>query len=50
MEFFDDDSNSHSTLVAHIASDPKQLEELLELNMSFLLMAVLQDLGAIALA
>nr|WHA27460.1 putative ABC transporter [Sesquicillium sp.] len=48
--FFDDDENSHGTLVARIASDPKQLEELLGLNMSFLLMAAFNVIGAITIA
>nr|UMZ45324.1 hypothetical protein [Paramyrothecium sp.] len=48
--FFDDDANSHGTLVARIASDPKQLEELLGLNMSFLLTAAFNVIGAITIA
>ncbi|GKT49827.1 ABC transporter BEA3 [Colletotrichum spaethianum] len=48
--FFDDDENSHGTLVARVAGDPKQLEELLGLNMAFLLMAVFNIAGALAIA
>ncbi|GKT54240.1 ABC transporter [Colletotrichum tofieldiae] len=48
--FFDDDENSHGTLVARVAGDPKQLEELLGLNMALLLMAVFNIAGALAIA
>ncbi|KZL85788.1 abc transporter [Colletotrichum incanum] len=48
--FFDDDENSHGTLVARVAGDPKQLEELLGLNMALLLMAVFNIVGALAIA
>ncbi|KAK1997115.1 P-loop containing nucleoside triphosphate hydrolase protein [Colletotrichum falcatum] len=48
--FFDDEENSHGTLVARVAGDPKQLEELLGLNMAFLLMAVFNILGALSIA
>ncbi|KAH7020427.1 P-loop containing nucleoside triphosphate hydrolase protein [Ilyonectria destructans] len=48
--FFDDDENSHGTLVARVAGDPKQLEELLGLNMSFLLMAMFNITGALSIS
>ncbi|KDN70280.1 putative ABC transporter [Colletotrichum sublineola] len=48
--FFDEEENSHGTLVARVAGDPKQLEELLGLNMAFLLMAVLNIVGALSIA
>ncbi|KAK6207725.1 ABC transporter [Colletotrichum tabaci] len=48
--FFDDDANSHGTLVARVAGDPKQLEELLGLNMAFLVMSVFNVAGALAIA
>ncbi|KAK1989151.1 P-loop containing nucleoside triphosphate hydrolase protein [Colletotrichum cereale] len=48
--FFDDDENSHGTLVARVAGDPKQLEELLGLNMSSLVMAVFNIVGALSIA
>ncbi|GJC81058.1 ABC transporter BEA3 [Colletotrichum liriopes] len=48
--FFDEDENSHGTLVARVAGDPKQLEELLGLNMALLLMAVFNIAGALAIA
>ncbi|KAL0938226.1 ABC transporter [Colletotrichum truncatum] len=48
--FFDNDENSQGTLVARVAGDPKQLEELLGLNMAFLLMAVFNIVGALSIA
>nr|UMZ45372.1 hypothetical protein [Paramyrothecium roridum] len=48
--FFDDDGHSHGTLVARVASDPKQLEELLGLNMSVILMACFGFIGAVIIA
>ncbi|TQN66296.1 ABC transporter BEA3 [Colletotrichum shisoi] len=48
--FDDDDANSHGTLVARVAGDPKQLEELLGLNMAFLLMSVFNVAGGLAIA
>ncbi|WYZ43676.1 hypothetical protein EsH8_VII_000112 [Colletotrichum jinshuiense] len=48
--FFDEDENSQGTLVARVAGDPKQLEELLGLNMAFLLMAVFNIVGALSIA
>ncbi|OLN86256.1 Multidrug resistance protein pgp-1 [Colletotrichum chlorophyti] len=48
--FFDDDANSHGTLVARVANDAKQLEELLGPNISYFLMAVFSVVGALAIA
>ncbi|WDK15004.1 ABC transporter [Colletotrichum graminicola] len=48
--FFDDDENSLGTLVARVAGDPKQLEQLLGLNMSALVMAVFNVIGALSIA
>ncbi|KAK2034166.1 P-loop containing nucleoside triphosphate hydrolase protein [Colletotrichum zoysiae] len=48
--FFDNDENSHGTLVARVAGDPKQLEQLLGLNMSSLVMAVFNIIGALSIA
>ncbi|KAJ4027545.1 hypothetical protein NW756_012737 [Fusarium oxysporum] len=48
--FFDDEANSQGSLVSRISGDPKQLEELLGLNMAFLLTAIFQLTGSLAIA
>ncbi|KAK2058571.1 P-loop containing nucleoside triphosphate hydrolase protein [Colletotrichum caudatum] len=48
--FFDNDENSHGALVARVSGDPKQLEQLLGLNMSSLVMAVFNIIGALSIA
>lgn len=50
ISFFDHDSNSHGTLSARIASDAKQLEELLGLNLAFLLSGIFIALGSVIIA
>ncbi|KAM0419039.1 hypothetical protein ACHAPT_011978 [Fusarium lateritium] len=47
LAFFDKDSNSHGTLSSRIASDAKQLEELLGLNLAFLLAGIFTATGCI---
>ncbi|KAI8715231.1 hypothetical protein NCS52_01030400 [Fusarium sp. LHS14.1] len=48
--FFDDEANSQGSLVSRLSGDPKQLEELLGLNMAFLLTAIFQLAGSLAIA
>lgn len=48
--FYDDEENSHGTLTARVSGDPKQLEELLGLNMAFLLSSIFTIIGALSIA
>ncbi|KAH6690446.1 multidrug resistance protein [Plectosphaerella plurivora] len=48
--FFDDEENSHGTLTSRVSGDPKQLEELLGLNMAFLLSSLFTIIGALSIA
>ncbi|KAM0332155.1 hypothetical protein ACHAQA_002429 [Verticillium albo-atrum] len=48
--FFDEEENSQGSLTARVSGDPKQLEELLGINMAFLLMGLLQVIGALAIS
>ncbi|RSL43081.1 hypothetical protein CEP54_015233 [Fusarium duplospermum] len=48
--FFDDEPNSQGRLVSRISGEPKQLEELLGLNMAFLLTAIFQLTGSLSIA
>ncbi|KAM0278392.1 hypothetical protein ACHAQH_005214 [Verticillium albo-atrum] len=48
--FFDHDDNSQGSLTARVSGDPKQLEELLGINVAFLLMGVLQVIGALSIS
>lgn len=48
--FFDHEENSHGTLTSRISSDAKQLEELLGINMAFLLVGVFNLIGCLAIA
>ncbi|KAL2292253.1 hypothetical protein FJTKL_10864 [Diaporthe vaccinii] len=50
LSFFDQDANSHGTLSARVGSDAKQLEELLGMNMAFLLSGVFIALGSVIIA
>ncbi|EEU41291.1 uncharacterized protein NECHADRAFT_95357 [Fusarium vanettenii 77-13-4] len=50
IAFFDDEANSQGSLVSRLSGDPKQLEELLGLNMAFLLTAIFQLAGSLAIA
>ncbi|KAJ0119334.1 hypothetical protein J7T55_013572 [Diaporthe amygdali] len=50
LSFFDQDANSHGTLSARVASDAKQLEELLGLNLAFLFSGVFTALGSVTIA
>ncbi|KAL2757625.1 hypothetical protein ACRALDRAFT_1047647 [Sodiomyces alcalophilus JCM 7366] len=48
--FFDHEENSHGTLTSRISSDAKQLEELLGINMAFLLIGIFNLIGSLAIA
>ena len=48
--FFDEDQNAHGALTARIASDTKELEELLGLNLATLLSGVFIVVGCIAVS
>ncbi|KAI1176837.1 P-loop containing nucleoside triphosphate hydrolase protein [Nemania sp. FL0916] len=48
--FFDDEKNSSGTLTARIGGDPKQLEELLGVNIAFVFTSFLSLVGALAIA
>ncbi|KAH8587169.1 P-loop containing nucleoside triphosphate hydrolase protein [Bisporella sp. PMI_857] len=50
LSFFDEDNNSHGTLSFRVASDAKQLEELLGLNLAFLLLGSFTVAGCIIIA
>ncbi|KAK8067407.1 hypothetical protein PG996_006519 [Apiospora saccharicola] len=48
--FFDDDANAHGTLTGRIASDAKQMEELLGLNLVIFLSGVFAVVGCVAIS
>ncbi|RYP68269.1 hypothetical protein DL771_006771 [Monosporascus sp. 5C6A] len=48
--FFDEEENSTGTLTARVGGDPKQLEELLGLNMSMVYVSIFTLIGCIAIA
>ncbi|RYP20552.1 hypothetical protein DL767_009420 [Monosporascus sp. MG133] len=48
--FFDEEENSTGTLTARVGGDPKQLEELLGLNMSMVYISIFNLIGSIAIA
>jgi ABC-type multidrug transport system fused ATPase/permease subunit len=50
IKFFDADDHSSGTLTALVANDPTQLQELLGLNMSLVLSAVLSLTGCVIIA
>ncbi|CAG9952914.1 unnamed protein product [Clonostachys rosea f. rosea IK726] len=50
VSFFDDEDNSVGTLTAKLGSDPRQLEELLGVNMAQVYMAIFNLSGSIAIA
>ncbi|KAJ4414176.1 hypothetical protein N0V82_008078 [Gnomoniopsis sp. IMI 355080] len=50
ITFFDAEDNSIGTLTARVQGDPKQLEELLGMNMAFLLASVFQLTGGLIIA
>lgn len=50
IPWFDAEENSTGSLTGRIASDPKQLEEMLGLNMSMVYTAVFQVIGSLIIA
>ncbi|CAM1507653.1 Fc.00g072940.m01.CDS01 [Cosmosporella sp. VM-42] len=50
LAFFDEDDNAHGTLSSRIASDAKQLEELLGLNLASMFSAMFNVIGCCTLA
>lgn len=50
MLFFDDENNSVGTLASRVQGDPKQLEELLGMNMGMVVSSVLQLCGSLTIA
>ncbi|KAI5465862.1 P-loop containing nucleoside triphosphate hydrolase protein [Mariannaea sp. PMI_226] len=48
--FFDEEDHSHGTLTSRIASDPKQLEELMGMNMASACIACFNVIGSVAIA
>ncbi|KAM0431462.1 hypothetical protein ACHAPT_005439 [Fusarium lateritium] len=50
LGYFDDDDNSHGSLSSRISGDAKQLEELLGLNLAFLISAIFNVTGCIIIA
>ncbi|KAF4782189.1 ABC transporter transmembrane region [Colletotrichum scovillei] len=48
--FYDEEENAHGSLTARVAGDPKQLEELLGLNMAMVYTAIFNVIGAISIA
>ena len=48
--FFDAEEHSAGTLVSNISSDPQQLEQLMGLNMAFMLTAFFSIVGCVAIA
>ncbi|KAI3400275.1 hypothetical protein diail_3656 [Diaporthe ilicicola] len=50
MDFFDSEDNSVGTLASRVQSDPKQLEELLGMNMGMVVCSALQLTGSLIIA
>ncbi|TDZ25702.1 ABC transporter BEA3 [Colletotrichum orbiculare MAFF 240422] len=48
--FYDEEENAQGSLTARVAGDPKQLEELLGLNMAMVFVALFNVIGAISIA
>ncbi|KAJ4268428.1 hypothetical protein NW762_002491 [Fusarium torreyae] len=48
--FFDHEDHSHGTMTARLGTDPKQLEELMGLNMASVFIALFNVIGAISIA
>ncbi|KAF7549409.1 hypothetical protein G7Z17_g6410 [Cylindrodendrum hubeiense] len=48
--FFDQEDHSHGTMTSRVAQDPKQLEELMGMNMASVFIAIFNLTGAIAIA
>ncbi|KAH8675568.1 P-loop containing nucleoside triphosphate hydrolase protein [Xylariales sp. PMI_506] len=50
ISFFDSEANSTGTLTARVGGDPKQLEELLGMNMSMVYNSIFTLIGTVAIA
>ncbi|KAK2030678.1 P-loop containing nucleoside triphosphate hydrolase protein [Colletotrichum zoysiae] len=50
ISFFDEEENAQGSLTARVAGDPKQLEELLGLNMAMVFTAIFTIIGGISVA
>lgn len=50
MAFFDEEDNSTGTLTARVGSDPKQLEELLGMNMAMVYTSIFTVIGSLSIA
>ena len=50
IKFYDDESHSVGTLTSMVQGDPKQLEELLGMNMGMVLSSAFQLIGALAIS
>lgn len=50
LAFFDQEGNSHGTLSSRVSGDAKQLEELLGINLTWLLLGVFQIIGCVIIA
>lgn len=48
--FFDHEDNSHGTISSRLGTDPKQLEEMMGLNMASVFVALFNVAGAVAIA
>ncbi|KAF4994158.1 hypothetical protein FGRMN_5932 [Fusarium graminum] len=48
--FFDHEEHSHGTMTSRLGTDPKQLEEMMGLNMASVFVALFNVIGAIAIA
>ncbi|OLN88148.1 Leptomycin B resistance protein pmd1-like protein 1 [Colletotrichum chlorophyti] len=48
--FYDEEENAHGSLTARMAGDPKQLEELLGINMAMVYVAIFNFVGAVCIA
>jgi len=50
ISYFDEDDNSVGTLVARVATDPTQLQQLVGVNLAFMLMSCFNLIGCIAIS
>ena len=50
MAFFDTDDHSVGALTARLATDPTQLQQLLGMNMAFVIISILNVVGCLAIA
>ncbi|KAI6372713.1 hypothetical protein MCOR25_003679 [Pyricularia grisea] len=50
ISFFDDDANSTGALAARLATDPTQLQQLLGMNMGFVIVSILSVIGCLAIS